>query len=161
MSVASYLFTNPTTGAPERMDRRYGCATSRAQHRPVDQAPPKTVSRLALFQGVYFVLTGLWGLLHDRSFQFVTGPKTDVWLLKTVSVLVIAIGGALTWAGFARRATPEIAFLGASSGAGLMAVEAFYVARRRISPIYLLDAVVEAGLVAGWLSSLRGTKLDH
>ena len=29
-------------------------------------------------------------------------------------------------------------------------VDLIYTARRRISPVYLLDAVVEVGLIAGW-----------
>ena len=113
------------------------------------------VPRLALFQGVYYTATGLWGLLHDRSFQKVTGPKTDVWLVKTVSVLVVSIGTALTWAGLGRRGTVETRLLAASSASGLMAIDCYYVCRRRISPIYLLDAAVELGLLAGWAKGWR------
>jgi hypothetical protein len=121
----------------------------------LSQRLPATRSSLALLQGSYFALTGLWGLLHDRSFQWVTGPKTDVWLLKTVSVLVTTIGGTLALAGVARRPTPEIGFMAAASAAGLMAIDCYYVARRRISPVYLLDAIAEAGIVAAWIALSR------
>jgi hypothetical protein len=40
-------------------------------------------------QAIYYLLTALWGLFHIESFMAVTGPKTDVWLVKTVSVLII------------------------------------------------------------------------
>ncbi len=35
----------------------------------------------------------------------------------------------------------------------LGAIDIFYVARRRISPVYLLDALVQLGLVALWMRS--------
>src|SRR3712207_8811708 len=47
-------------------------------------------------------------LFRSRSFQAVTGPKTDLWLVKTVGVLVIAIGSVLCSAGLRRQAAPEI-----------------------------------------------------
>jgi hypothetical protein len=33
----------------------------------------------------------------------------------------------------------------------LATIDVVYAARRRISPVYLIDAVVEAALIAGWL----------
>ena len=41
--------------------------------------------------GVLFLVylaTGLWPLFNIESFQQVTGPKTDLWLVRTVGVLV-------------------------------------------------------------------------
>ncbi len=35
--------------------------------------------------------------------------------------------------------------------AGLTAIDTIYVARKRISPIYLLDAVTEIALIAAWI----------
>jgi len=35
-------------------------------------------------QGLYWLVTGLWGLIDVHSFMKVTGPKTDIWLVKTV-----------------------------------------------------------------------------
>jgi hypothetical protein len=34
---------------------------------------------VALVQGVYFLLTGVWPIVHLPSFLAVTGPKTDLW----------------------------------------------------------------------------------
>lgn len=50
---------------------------------------------VAYVQGIYFLATGIWSLVHIASFQKVTGPKTDLWLVKTVGLLVIAIGAGL------------------------------------------------------------------
>lgn len=38
---------------------------------------------LAIIHAAYFVLTGLWPILNIRSFLRVTGPKSDLWLVKT------------------------------------------------------------------------------
>ena len=43
---------------------------------------------LALAQGLCFTATGLWPLMHMPSFEAVTDPKEDKWLVRTVGVLV-------------------------------------------------------------------------
>jgi FtsH-binding integral membrane protein len=98
-------------------------------------------------QGLYFALTGVWALVSIRTFMAVTGPKTDVWLVKTVGLLVLVIGAVLTMAGLRRRTTPENVLLAAGSASALTLIDVYYVARRRISPIYLLDAVAEIFLI--------------
>ena len=47
---------------------------------------------VAKLQGIYWLLTGVWPFLHLPSFLWVTGPKEDLWLLYTVSILITAIG---------------------------------------------------------------------
>jgi hypothetical protein len=59
--------------------------------------------RLAARQGVYYLLTGVWPLPSIGSFQRVTGPKTDLWLVRTVGVLVAA------WLRVARTGGPDVA----------------------------------------------------
>jgi hypothetical protein len=108
--------------------------------------------RLACTQGVYFALTGVWPLLHMRSFEAVTGPKTDKWLVKTVGTLIAIIGGVLVSAASRRRITPEIAGLALGTATGLGAVDVVYAVKGRISPIYLADAVLEATLVSAWIA---------
>jgi hypothetical protein len=121
--------------------------------------PPTLLTYASLAQGLYYFTTGLWPLVSIRTFQMVTGPKTDLWLVKTVGVLVTAVGAVLGVAGLRRQAAPETALLAVSSAAGLAGIDIVYVARRRISPIYLLDALgqlVLAGLWAvGWAGSAR------
>ena len=55
-------------------------------------------------QGVYYILTGLWPLVSMQSFELVTGPKTDDWLVQTVGLLLAVIG--MTLLARARRARP-------------------------------------------------------
>ncbi len=42
---------------------------------------------LATAQGLYLLLTGMWPLVHYRSFEWVSGPKVDDWLVKCVGGL--------------------------------------------------------------------------
>ena len=114
---------------------------------------------LSLAQGAYYVITGVWPLVSIGTFQKVTGPKTDLWLVKTVGVVVGVTGGVLAGAGPRRQTAPEIPLLAVGSAAGLTGIDVVYVWRRRISRIYLLDAVAELALIAGWaLAWLRDTR---
>ena len=106
---------------------------------------------LAILQGLYYATTGLWALVSIQTFQRVTGPKSDLWLVKTVGTLITVIGGVMMTAGLRRRSSSEISLLATGSAGSLAAIDVIYVARGRISPVYLLDAVAEAGLIAAWL----------
>lgn len=110
---------------------------------------------MALGQGAFYVTTGAWPLLGMSSFERVTGPKTDRWLVKTAGTLIGVIGASLLRAGLRGRGLEEARWLAASSAAALAMVDAIYVARRCISPVYLLDAVVEVGLLTAWLPRRR------
>jgi hypothetical protein len=121
-----------------------------------DHANELTLPLVALAQCLFYVPTGLWAILGPKSFQAVTGPKTDVWLVKTVGALASVIGMALGLAGIRRRTTPEMAILGAGSAAAFSAVDVVYVARGRISRVYLLDAIAECLLLVAW--AVLGTK---
>lgn len=105
-------------------------------------------------QAFYFVVTGLWPCIEIRSFQRVSGPKTDLWLVKTVGVLVSVIGGVIAAAGMRRRITPEVAGLAVGSSAGLAAIDIYYSSRGRISRVYLLDALAEAVFIGAWGAAL-------
>jgi hypothetical protein len=105
---------------------------------------------LAIGQGAYFAATGVWSLVHMPSFEAVTGPKTDKWLVRTVGVLVTVIGGVLMAAAARRRITAETAALAIGSAVGLGAIDVVYGGTGRISRIYLADAAVEAAVVTAW-----------
>lgn len=107
---------------------------------------------LAIGQGAYFIATGAWPIVSMRTFEAVTGPKRDRWLVKTVGVLVGVIGAALVSAGRRGRAGDDVRLLGLGTAAGLGAIDTIYALRGRISPISLLDAVVEAALAGAWLA---------
>jgi hypothetical protein len=104
----------------------------------------------ATSQGLYYMATGIWPVLHIHSFQAVTGDKTDLWLVKTVGLLIAVIGASVFAARNRPMLFPEVFILAAGSALVLGAVDVVYALRGVISKIYLLDAVPEAILVAGW-----------
>jgi hypothetical protein len=109
----------------------------------------------ALAQGGYFLVTGVWPLLHMRSFEAVTGPKRDRWLVKTVGSVIAVVGGVLLDAARRERIDRSAARLAIGTAAALTAIDVVYVAKRRISRVYLLDAAAEVGLMGLWAARLR------
>lgn len=105
----------------------------------------------AFAQGLYYLVSGLWPLANIETFLRVTGPKTDLWLVKTTGLLIAVIGAAL----LAGRGGEALAVLGAGAALALGAVDVVYSLKRVISPVYLLDAAVEGLLLAAW----AGTRL--
>ena len=112
--------------------------------------PTDEAIRLARLQAIIYIVTGVWPFVSMRSFEAVTGPKVDRWLVKTVGALVAVIGCALALASRRRQLAPELVLVAAGSAAALATIDTVYVARRRISPVYLLDAVAEIALLIGW-----------
>lgn len=104
---------------------------------------------LAWIQGAYCILTGLWPLLSMETFERVTGPKTDRWLVRTVAVLVIAIGLSI---GFGGRNGPfgMLRTLAIGSALGLAAIDVLYASRHVIRRIYLADAAAQVVFVIAW-----------
>jgi hypothetical protein len=104
---------------------------------------------LALGHGGYYLLTGFWPIVAIGSFQAVTGPKTDLWLVKTVGLLIAAVGASILVS--FRRPGIETVVLAAGSALALGSVDVVYSLRGVISKVYLLDAPVEAALAAAWI----------
>jgi hypothetical protein len=99
---------------------------------------------------MFYVVSGLWPLLHRRSFEAVFGPKRDYWLVATVAGLMCGNGAALLATPVSRDAGRLAGLLGAGTAGTLAAVDLVNVPRGRISALYLLDAAVELGWLAAW-----------
>ncbi len=106
---------------------------------------------VAALQAGYYIGTGLWPLAHRRSFERLTGPKTDFWLAQTVGATVVAIGVGLAHAATGRRPVArELRTVAIGSAVGLALVDLVFVARGRIAPVYLVDAAAETALLVAW-----------
>lgn len=117
---------------------------------PIHRAVP-------LVQSAFFGIGGLWAIVGRRSFEAISGRKVDYWLVRTVGGLLVVVGAVLANAARRNRVTPEIAWLGIGSSAVLTAIDLVYTAKRRISPVYLLDAVANTLLIAGWTARELGS----
>lgn len=116
--------------------------------------PLKLWSLVASIQALYFGVTGVWPLLHMRSFLAVTGPKTDLWLVRVVGGLITVVAFVLAdsaWRSDHNRAT---ALVGLGAAVVLLAADVLGVGSGAISPVYLWDAAAEATLIVAWCVAL-------
>jgi hypothetical protein len=139
-----------------RQDRMIGATTRGEPNDPTWREWPASLPAIA--QGLYYVITGVWPLLSMRSFEAVTGPKVDTWLVKTVGLLLTVIGLVEASAGVRRTLAPEVSLLGVGSAAALATVDIVYVRIGRISKVFLLDALAELLLIAAWTRAVPFTR---
>jgi hypothetical protein len=106
-----------------------------------------TIRSIALaIQALVYLGTGLWSVLSRSTFERVTGPKTDYWLVRMVGLLAVVIGAALAAAVYRDTVDAPTLILAIGSALSFAAIDLRYAIPRRISRIYLLDAVFELAL---------------
>ena len=102
-------------------------------------------------QGAFYVLSGLWPIVHLRSFERVTGKKREPWLVKSMGGLIASVGVALMVGASERRPSRTLPWLSLGSALALGAADVIFSARGRISKVYLADAAAEGAWAASWL----------
>ncbi|MFN8622124.1 MAG: hypothetical protein U0869_15440 [Chloroflexota bacterium] len=107
---------------------------------------------VALSHGAALIATGAWPLVDLRSFERVTGPKHDDWLVRTVGGLAVAFGAGLVWRSDDPRAARPFGIAAATTFA---AADIIGVASGRLRRVYLLDTLVEGAFLVGWLLTLN------
>lgn len=109
---------------------------------------------LLRLQGGYYVLGGLWPLVHFRSFEQVAGPKPDRFQTQVTSVLFISAGVTLL-AGISKPgpAAPQVRLLATGAGTGLALLDLAY--RRRLRGIFRVEALMETIFAVGAASQGR------
>jgi hypothetical protein len=110
---------------------------------------------LARAQGVFNVFSGVWPLVHMRSFEVVFGPKVDRWLVRTVAGLLVTNGVAQLLTPPSSEGVRQARRIGVGTAATLAATDLYYVPAGRISRRYLLDAVAELSWLAAWAATGR------
>jgi hypothetical protein len=118
---------------------------------PVDGSSTRALTRRHVIgvQALYYGVTGLWPFVHLRSFLAITGPKNDIWLVKTVAALLGVIASFLGLTAVRRQDDDATLLLSAGSAFVLAGVDVVYVARRRVSQVYLYDAVAQVLVLVG------------
>jgi hypothetical protein len=103
---------------------------------------------MAVGHGIALIGLGAWPVVSMRTFERVTGPKHDDWLVRTVGGLCIAIGTGLV----AGRDRPTVVRpLGIASAATFLVADVIGYRSGRLRAVYLLDAVAEGALISGWV----------
>jgi hypothetical protein len=119
---------------------------------------PQQMSRL---HGALNIVGGVWPLVHARSFEAVFGPKVDRWLERTVAGLLVSVG-LVQWKAGTTEGWPHARRLGVATAGTLLAIDLVYVPRGRIRWTYLIDAMEEGALIAGWVVASRNhARRDH
>jgi hypothetical protein len=110
----------------------------------------RTLPTTIIIQSVYILITAVWPLVDIESFMQITGYKTDVWLVKTVGALLVPV--ALTLASYLIQSNDKrpALLLGGLTALTFAVIDFYYVSTEVISPIYLLDGLVEIFFVAMW-----------
>ena len=107
---------------------------------------------LLRIQGSYTLITALWAIVDIDSFMKVTGPKTDIWLVKTVSVVLAAIGITLLAHASAKEVNKlPAAILGMTTSLGLSIIDFYYSGNEVISMVYAIDGAVEVLFFVVWI----------
>jgi hypothetical protein len=114
--------------------------------------PSHLVRTPRVAQGAYYVVTGLWPVLHLRSFEAVTGKKRNGWLIRALGGAIAAVGAALLASDSAAPRRARRLGLGAAVALGVTGM--FLVVTRRGSRAYV-EATIEAGFAAAWLAARR------
>ena len=107
-------------------------------------------------QGIYTFLTAAWPIIDIESFLFVTGYKTEIWLVKTVSILLLVISIVLlsSTSSF-RQINYPVAILALLVAIGMAYVDFYYSLNKTISKIYIADGFVEILFAVAWLIVLK------
>lgn len=112
----------------------------------------KVYKWLLWVQGSYTLITALWAIIDIGSFMRVTGPKTDIWLVKTVSVVLAAIGITLIVAALEKKGfNLPVAILGMTTALGLAIIDFYYSGNDVISMVYAIDGAVEVVFFVIWI----------
>ena len=97
-------------------------------------------------QAIYYLLTGLWPLVSIETFELVTGPKTDEWLVQTVGLLLAVV--AITLLAGTRNSLRQTRLLAGGIALAIGGIDVYVVVTGQAPSIYLADAAIEAVFLA-------------
>jgi hypothetical protein len=106
---------------------------------------------ILITQGIYYLVSGLWPIIHIGSFMKVTDPKTDLWLVKTVGAIITAIACVLIFAYANNELSDAIKLLSILSAAVFAMVDLYYPLKSVISKVYMIDGVIQIMIIGAWL----------
>jgi len=134
-----------------------------------DQHPltsdPNTASRfnilLAKGQGAYYLIGGMWPLLHMQSFEAVTGPKDDSWLVRSVAGILVVVGAILVHDAARGDVAKSVRFLAAGVSAVLAIVALFSSLAGFISWLFFFDGLAHMAFALAWAMGAIVQKYVH
>jgi len=113
---------------------------------------------LLKIQAFYYILTGVWPWISMKTFLMVTGPKSDLWLVKVVGILILVCGITLFLASLSKKRNGPIIFLAIGYAVSLAFADILFFLQNIIPAIYLADALLEVILIVLWITSIYKTR---
>lgn len=104
-----------------------------------------------IIQSIYYLLTAVWPIIDIESFMEVTGPKTDIWLVKTVAALLLPVSFCFMASAYTRSGFWPVSILAAGSAAALFLIDFYYAGDGTISKVYMADGIIEIIFVLIWI----------
>lgn len=111
--------------------------------------------KLARAQGLFNLAGGAWPIVSLRSFEWVYGKKTDIFLQKTVGGLLVSVGYAQLAAEPSTKGLAVARRIGISTALTLLTVDLFYIPKGEMRNTYVQDALMEVGWIIAWLRATR------
>ena len=112
---------------------------------------PKLFHILLWVQATYVLITAVWPIVDIDSFMAVTGPKRDVWLVKTVGALLIPIALCLYTYLFLKTDPKPAIVLGGFTALAFVCIDFYYALNDVIPDIYLADGIIELVFLMAWI----------
>ena len=106
---------------------------------------------LLIIQATYIFITAVWPIIDIESFMVVTGPKADIWLVKTVGALLIPISLCMGIHLFIHTDRRPVLVLGMTCAIAFIVIDFYYALNDVISDIYMADGVLQIFFLLGWL----------
>jgi hypothetical protein len=111
----------------------------------------KLYKTILIIQGIYTTITALLAIVDIDSFMKVTGPKNDIWLVKTVSVILLAVGLTFLVHAFQQKISLAAITLALSTSLGLAIIDFHYVSEGVISRVYAADGIIQIIFFIIWI----------
>jgi glucose dehydrogenase len=106
---------------------------------------------ILVLQAVYLSFPSVWALVDIESFMEFTGPKTDTWLVKTMSGILLVIGITLLVPFITGTLPTAVIYLAITHALVLACADFYYASGGELPRIYFADAGIHAFFVLSWL----------
>jgi hypothetical protein len=107
-------------------------------------------------QASYIFITALWPLIDIESFIRITGPKVDIWLVKTVGALLLSVSTAMLYSLTRRHLSSIVVVLAMTNAFAFICIDFWYSYIGRISTVYMLDGLLQLSFIFAWCLALVG-----
>ncbi len=111
----------------------------------------KILTSLLFIQGIYTLITAIWPLIDIKSFMAVTGPKADIWLVKTVAVVLLPIAAFYLINIYRPGQILHLVLIGVINSIGLAIIDFYYSGKNIISRIYAVDGALQVLFALCWI----------